>query len=213
MVAGFWVFYTFPMACSAGGVNSRFSRFSHNDPRNWTFELSRGLLESSYRPRSPKPVRRLESAKRTIRASARRGWDFGPQRATERGGDTVSPPGSGEPPFVARATNAASTPYSLLDRIFHQPYDPIGRTRQDAGGTPAGTGVSPSVASHQVISALRANPESACGMILVSGQRRLTCATMRWTSSSAPAAPSMFEGRSVLPQSHLFAPHFVPSGV
>ena len=137
----------------------------------------------------------------------------GTTSSPKSGGVTSYPPGSGEPPFVARATNAASTPYSLLDRIFHQPYDPIGRTRQDAGGTPAGTGVSPSVASHQVISALRANPESACGMILVSGQRRLTCATMRWTSSSAPAAPSMFEGRSVLPQSHLFAPHFVPSGV
>jgi len=52
------------------------------------------------------------------------------------------------------------------------------------------------LASHHAIIASRAKPESARRMMRTSGQRARICATMRAISSIAPAAPSMFAGRS-----------------
>jgi hypothetical protein len=47
------------------------------------------------------------------------------------------------------------------------------------------------------MSEFRAKPLSARRMILVLGQRSRICATIRATSSTAPAEASMFERRSL----------------
>jgi hypothetical protein len=51
-------------------------------------------------------------------------------------------------------------------------------------------------ASHHAISASRAKPESPRSRMRTRGQRRRIRATMRATSSIAPAAPSIFDRRS-----------------
>src|SRR5215216_6123833 len=53
------------------------------------------------------------------------------------------------------------------------------------------------LASHQVISASRAKPESARTIMRAIGQLSRICATIRAISSTAPAAASMLAGRSL----------------
>ncbi len=50
--------------------------------------------------------------------------------------------------------------------------------------------------SHQPISSSRQKPESARSTIFTSGQRSRSCATMRLTSSTEPAAASWLAGLS-----------------
>src|SRR5215216_2699189 len=54
------------------------------------------------------------------------------------------------------------------------------------------------LASHQVISASRAKPESARTIMRAIGQLSRICATIRAISSTAPAAASMLAGRSLV---------------
>jgi hypothetical protein len=53
------------------------------------------------------------------------------------------------------------------------------------------------LASHHAISASRAKPESARSNTRTRGQHARTWATIRATSSTAPAAASMLERRSL----------------